>query len=90
MTMPTDIGAIDLMIGFPKADASKTYDYLRQTTHAEDESTREFPAGYMFKDVPNRLDEGDDGVEVTVAEMDKWGVDVGMVGGGNRGALSAR
>ena len=63
MTMPTDIGAIDLMIGFPKADASKTYDYLRQTTHAEDESTREFPAGYMFKDVPNRLDEGDDGVD---------------------------
>ena len=47
MTMPTDIGAIDLMIGFPKADASKTYDYLRQTTHAEDESTKEFPAGCL-------------------------------------------
>ena len=52
MTMPTDIGAIDLMISFPKADASKTYDYLRQTTHGDDESTTEFPAGYMFKDVP--------------------------------------
>ena len=38
MTMPTDIRAIDLMIGFPKVDASKTYDYLRQTTHAEDAS----------------------------------------------------
>jgi len=89
VTMPTDIGAIDLMIGFPKADASKTYDYLRQTTHAEDESTKEFPAGYMFKDVPNRLDEGDDGVEVTVAEMDKWGVDIGMVGAGTEATVRA-
>ena len=34
MTMPTDVGAIDLMISFPKADASKTYDYLRETTRA--------------------------------------------------------
>ena len=64
MTMPTDVGAIDLMIGFPKVDAAKTYDYLRQT-HARARSAehREFPAGYMFKDVPNQLDEGDDGVD---------------------------
>jgi predicted TIM-barrel fold metal-dependent hydrolase len=82
MTMPTDIGAIDLMISFPKANASKTYDYLRETTRGDDESTREFPAGYMFKDVPNRLDEGDDGVDVTIREMDKWGVDMGLVGAG--------
>ncbi len=82
MTMPTDIGAIDLMISFPKSNASKTYDYLRETTRGDDESTKEFPAGYMFKDVPNKLDEGDDGVTVTVAEMDKWGVDMGLVGAG--------
>ena len=67
MTMPTDIGAIDLMISFPKSNASKTYDYLRETTHGDDASTAEFPAGYMFKDVPNKLDEGDDGVTVTFA-----------------------
>jgi uncharacterized protein len=83
MTMPTDIGAIDLMISFPKADASKTYDYLRQTTRAEDASTAEFPAGYMFKDVPNKLDEEQDGVAVTIAEMDRWGVDIGMCGIGS-------
>jgi predicted TIM-barrel fold metal-dependent hydrolase len=82
MTMPTDIGAIDLMISFPKSNASKTYDYLRETTRGDDESTREFPAGYMFKDVPNKLDEGDDGVSVTIGEMDKWGVDMGLVGAG--------
>jgi uncharacterized protein len=82
MTMPTDIGAIDLMISFPKSNASKTYDYLRETTRGDDESTAEFPAGYMFKDVPNKLDEGDDGVTVTIGEMDKWGVDMGLVGAG--------
>jgi len=82
MTMPTDIGAIDLMISFPKSNASKTYDYLRETTRGDDESTKEFPAGYMFKDVPNKLDEGDDGVDVTIGEMDKWGVDMGLVGAG--------
>jgi len=83
MAMPSDVGAVDLMISFPKADAAKTYDYLRATTRADDATTAEFPAGYMFKDVPNRLDEGDDGVAVTIAEMDEWGVDIGMVGIGS-------
>ena len=82
MTMPTDIGAIDLMISFPKSNASKTYDYLRETIKGDDASTAEFPAGYMFKDVPNKLDEGGDGVTVTIGEMDKWGVDMGLVGAG--------
>ncbi|HEU5307798.1 MAG TPA: amidohydrolase family protein [Acidimicrobiia bacterium] len=90
MTMPTDIGAIDLMISFPKANASKTYDYLRETTRGDDESTKEFPAGYMFKDVPNKLDEGDDGVNVAVAEMDKWGVDIGMTGAGTDTSIRAQ
>jgi predicted TIM-barrel fold metal-dependent hydrolase len=90
MTMPTDIGAIDLMISFPKSNASKTYDYLRQTTHGDDASTSEFPAGYMFKDVPNKLDEGDDGIDVTIAEMDKWGVDIGMIGAGTETSVRAQ
>jgi predicted TIM-barrel fold metal-dependent hydrolase len=83
MTMPTDVKAIDLMIGFPKVDAAKTYEYLRQTTRAEDASTAEFPAGYMFKDVPNKLGDEQDGVAVTVGEMDRWGVEIGMVGVGS-------
>jgi uncharacterized protein len=82
MTMPTDIGAIDLMISFPKSNASKTYDYLRETIKGDDASTAEFPAGYMFKDVPNKLDEGADGVDATIVEMDEWGVDMGLVGAG--------
>ena len=83
MTMPTDVKAIDLMMGFPKVDAVKTYEYLRETTRGDDASTAEFPAGYMFKDVPNHLEEAQDGVAVAVGEMDKWGVEIAMVGVGS-------
>jgi uncharacterized protein len=82
MTMPSDVKAIDLMMGFPKVDATKTYEYLRETTRGDDASTAEFPAGYMFKDVPNKLEEEQDGVAVAVGEMDKWGVEISMVGVG--------
>jgi len=79
-----------LMISFPKSNASKTYDYLRETTRGDYESTKEFPAGYMFKDVPNQLDEGDDGVDVAIAEMDKWGVDIGLTGAGTETSIRAQ
>ncbi len=78
MTMPTDIGAIDLMIGFPKADAQRNYDYLRPLIHDDASDDLEMPAGYMFKEVPNHLEEAQDGVAVTLAEMDKYGVAIGL------------
>ncbi len=79
MTMPTDIGAIDLMISFPKATRRRPTTTCGRRRDGDDASTAEFPAGYMFKDVPNKLDEEQDGVAVTIAEMDKWGVDIGHV-----------
>ena len=84
MTMPTDIGAIDLMISFPKAEhVRRPTTTCGETTRADDAVHQmEFPAEYMFKDVPNKLDEGDDAVDMTLAEMDKWGVDMGLVGAG--------
>ena len=39
------------------------------------------PAGYMFKEVPDEADEGQDPVELTLAEMDNCGVEAGLVGG---------
>ena len=75
-----DIGAVDLMIGFPSADASRKYDYIRAGTKDPESATMAFPAGYMFKDVPNHLPDGADPVEVTVAEMERCGVAIGMVG----------
>jgi predicted TIM-barrel fold metal-dependent hydrolase len=78
--MPTDIGVIDLMIGFPSADARRHYDFLKTQLRDEESSRMEFPAEYMFKGVPNYVDEGQDPVEVTLAAMDEHGVAMGLVG----------
>ncbi len=88
--MPTGIGAVDLMIGFPSADAPRHYDYLRKTLHDAESATMEFPAEYMFKQVPNHLDEGQDPVEVTLAAMDRCGVDIGVVGLGGETVRALR
>ncbi len=53
MPMPTDIGVIDLMIGFPEADRRHYYDFLRANLRDRESLDEfEFPAQYMFKDVP--------------------------------------
>jgi len=90
MPMPSGIGAVDLMIGFPHHDRSAVYDYLRRG--AKDSETKEemkFLAEYMFKDVPDDLAEGVDPIDVTFAEMDRHGVDIGLFGL-TRQALEAR
>jgi hypothetical protein len=81
--MPTEIGIVDLMIGFPSADAKAKYASLRALAKDEESQLMEFPAQYMFKDVPNHLDNEQDPIEVTLAAMDKHGIDIGLVGLGN-------
>jgi predicted TIM-barrel fold metal-dependent hydrolase len=79
MTMPTDIGIIDTMIGFP-TDFSH-YEFIRQ--QAKDRATKEdleFPVEYLFKGVPKELYGSDDAVAVTLHEMDRFGVAQGMIG----------
>jgi uncharacterized protein len=79
--MPNGIGVVDLMIGFPHRDRRAVYDYLRQG--AKDAETKEdmtFLAEYMFKDVPDEVGEDKDPVDVTVAEMDRFGIEFGLVG----------
>jgi predicted TIM-barrel fold metal-dependent hydrolase len=49
----------------------------------------DFPAEYMFKDVPNRLELGDDPINITLGAMDKHGIAVGLVGLGNEVTISA-
>src|SRR4051794_9903509 len=89
MTYPTDVGAIDLMLGFPAADARKHYDYLRAQAKDAESKDMEFPAEYMFKGVPNHLEEGQDPLEVTLAEMDKHNVAIGVVGLGGKVTVRA-
>ena len=78
--MPEGIGVVDLMIGFPQRDrrrSTTTCGRLRRTTSRR---TWTFPAEYMFKDVPDDVDEGVDPVDVTLGEMDRYGIETGLVG----------
>jgi uncharacterized protein len=87
MGMPTDVGIIDTMIDFPKADMKETYRFItEQTRDRESKEDFEFPAEYMFKDVPEKeLRHTDDPVALTLAEMDRWGIAQGLVGVGGGG-----
>jgi uncharacterized protein len=79
--MPEAIGVIDLMIGLPHRDRRAVYDYLRKG--AKDQETKEsfaFLAEYMFKDVPGVVEEDEDPIEVTFAEMDRYGIEFGLFG----------
>ena len=89
MAMPSDIGAVDLMIGFPSPDVRKRYDYLRSGLKDDESQKMTFLAEYMFKDVPEGAEEEADPVAVTLAEMDKCGVAVGLIGLGHETAERA-
>jgi predicted TIM-barrel fold metal-dependent hydrolase len=81
MAMPTDIGAIDTMIGFPKADRREVYKFL--APHLRDTESKEefsFPAQYMFKDLPPEVDANVDTVTITLDNMDRYGVAQGVIG----------
>jgi predicted TIM-barrel fold metal-dependent hydrolase len=87
--MPADIGVVDLMIGFPSADARRNYDFLKPLLRDEESGRMEFPVEYMFKQVPNHLEEGQDPVAVTLGEMDRHGVAIGLIGVGGKAAARA-
>ncbi len=87
--MPTDIGVIDLMIGFPSHDPRHNYENLRKLAKDDASQEMEFPAEYMFKDVPNRLADEQDSVEVTLAAMDRHGIELGLVSLGNESTSRA-
>lgn len=81
MSVPKDIGIVDTMIGFP-ADDFAMYDFIRE--QLKDPSAKfEFPVEYMFKQVPKELyGSSKDPVALTLNEMDKHGVEIGLIGVG--------
>ena len=82
MSMPTYIGIVDTMIGFPHGDMKEVYKFItRQTKDAESKEKMAFPAEYMFKQVPERdLEGADDPIGITLREMDRWGIEKGLIG----------
>ena len=78
--MPDGIGIVDTMIGFPASDFAQ-YDFIR--AQLKDGSTDfDFPVEYMFKNVPKELYGSKDPISVTLHEMDRLGVEIGLIGAG--------
>jgi len=82
MSMPTELGIIDTMMGFPHPDMKDVYKFItQQTKDTESKEEFAFPVEYMFKDVPNKTLEGSqDPIGVTLREMDLWGIERSMIG----------
>jgi predicted TIM-barrel fold metal-dependent hydrolase len=84
MAMPTDIGIVDLGIGFPyqsHEEKKAAYNFFRANLKDE-QSLREFefPAQYMFKDVPDVVEPDVDPVEWVVAKMDEFHIEIAKTG----------
>jgi hypothetical protein len=80
MTMPADIGVIDLMMGIPEGSKKDWYAFLRAGFMDAESGEMEFPVQYMFKDVPEDIDEDADPVAVVLGEMDHFGIQKAMLG----------
>ena len=89
MPVPPGIPIIDTMIGFPHEDMRQTYAFItRQTKDRESREDFRFPVEYMFKQVPEKeLTGTDDPIAVTIEQMDRWGVEKGMIGVGDEASL---
>lgn len=80
MAMPTDIGIVDCMIGFPAEDFAM-YDFIRAQLK-DGSQDFDFPVEYMFKQVPKEIYGSKDPISITLHEMDKHGVEIGLIGVG--------
>jgi len=80
MAYPTDVGVVDLMIGFPFKDKKAIYSYLMPGI--KDAQTKEsfaMPAEYMFKQTPDEAGDADP-IDTTFSQMDRYGIDIGLFG----------
>ncbi|MDH3755410.1 MAG: amidohydrolase family protein [Acidimicrobiia bacterium] len=79
MAMPTDVGIIDTMIGFPARDFAH-YEFIRDQLKDGESADWDFPVEYMFKAVPKEMYGSDNPIDITLHEMDRFGVEKGMIG----------
>ena len=79
--MPCDIGVIDLMLGIPEGSKKAWYGFLRAgLMDRESKDEFEFPAQYMFKDVPKDIDPAADPITTVLDEMDHFGIAKAQLG----------
>jgi predicted TIM-barrel fold metal-dependent hydrolase len=75
MPRPSDISAIDTLIGFRDLNHGGRVDSARDTW-------KRHPAEYMFKDIPQELDDAGqrlDAIDETLREMDAHNIGVGVI-----------
>jgi predicted TIM-barrel fold metal-dependent hydrolase len=77
--IPEGIRTIDCMIAFPAEDFTQ-YDFIRQQLKDTESSDFEFPVEYMFKGVPKELYGTENPIDVTLHEMDRFGIAQGLIG----------
>lgn len=79
MSIPGDIGVIDLMLGIPSEERNHWYDHIKPLL-MDRESREQFsmPAQYMFT-VPE-LAEVADGLAYTLEQMDRFNIERAMLG----------
>ena len=84
MGMPTDIGIVDLGMGFPYRSIEQkkaAYDFFKANLKdRESLEEMEFPAQYMFKDVPDVVGPDVDPVQWIVEKMDAFNIEQCMTG----------
>ena len=79
MGMPAGIGIIDTLVGFAHPDVKAAYRWVTRQTRDPEELAS--PVEFLFKDVPDkRMGAVKDRVGATLEEMDRWGIERGMVG----------
>jgi predicted TIM-barrel fold metal-dependent hydrolase len=99
MSYPKDVPVIDLMMGTSAGPASKgNYDFMKRALRDEGSKDMNFPAQYMFKDVPysdQARDPGADlaatipeGADLLLPAMDKHNVERAMIGVSPKATLS--
>ena len=80
MARPQNLGIVDTMIGFPASDFAQ-YDFIRAQLN-DGATDFDFPVEYMFKNVPKDLYGSKDPISVTLHEMDRFDIEIGLIGVG--------
>ncbi len=83
MALPEGLGIIDTMIDFPRGEGNAVYRNITAITKDEESQSFKMPAAYLFGDnIPDHA--GDiDPIAVTLGEMDKYGIEIGVCGVGS-------
>ena len=93
MSYPDTIKIVDLMMGIPVSETNQEWYDSFMPMLKDKESIDQFkmPAQYMFRDVP-QLEKTDDYVTFLVGEMDKYNIDIALVGyfEGSEAAVAAK